>query len=141
MERPLFAGALRPRAACRRRLSRVRCACGSGRSPLRRSAAAAVRRDLGSSDRRLFRKAEIWQTRLVRRLAILTSGGDAPGMNAAIRSATLLALSKGVEVFGVHQGYQGLMQGDLIPLDPATVGGIIREGGTILGSARSMEFM
>lgn len=77
----------------------------------------------------------------MKRIAILTSGGDAPGMNAAIRAATFLALSKNVEVFGVQQGYQGLIAGDLRALDPASVQTIIRDGGTMLGSARCMEMM
>jgi 6-phosphofructokinase 1 len=74
------------------------------------------------------------------RLAILTSGGDAPGMNAAIRAATMLALARGWEVLGVAQGYRGLVQGALSPLGPSDVGNILREGGTILGSARCPEF-
>jgi 6-phosphofructokinase 1 len=75
-----------------------------------------------------------------KRLAILTSGGDSPGMNAAIRAATLLAIARGWEVFGVRRGYRGLVEGEISSLGPADVGGIIREGGTILGSARCPEF-
>jgi 6-phosphofructokinase 1 len=75
-----------------------------------------------------------------RRMAILTSGGDAPGMNAAIRAATLFAISKGWEVTGIQQGYQGLVEGKFSTLQPADVSGIIREGGTILASARCPEF-
>ncbi len=75
-----------------------------------------------------------------RRIAILTSGGDAPGMNAAVRAATLVALAQGVEVFGVLRGYQGLLAGELAPLHSADVLGVLREGGTFLGSARSREF-
>ena len=74
------------------------------------------------------------------RLAILTSGGDSPGMNAAIRVATLFALARGWKVFGVSDGYRGLVDGRLVPLEAADVSGIIREGGTILGSARCLEF-
>jgi 6-phosphofructokinase 1 len=74
------------------------------------------------------------------RLAILTSGGDSPGMNAAIRVATLFALSRGWTVLGVSDGYRGLVDGRLTPLTPEDVSGIIREGGTILGSARCREF-
>lgn len=77
----------------------------------------------------------------MKRLAILTSGGDAPGMNAAIRAATLLAIARKVEVFGVIQGYVGLISGDIRPLDAAMVATLVREGGTMLGSARSREFM
>jgi 6-phosphofructokinase 1 len=76
----------------------------------------------------------------MKRLAILTSGGDAPGMNAAIRAATLLATAKGCEVYGIRNGYQGLLADDLVPLAPRDVASIIREGGTILGSARCLEF-
>lgn len=76
----------------------------------------------------------------MKRLAILTSGGDAPGMNAAIRAATLLASARGAEVFGVNHGYKGLLEDDLTPLRPADVAGIIREGGTMLGSARCLDF-
>ncbi len=75
-----------------------------------------------------------------RRIAILTSGGDAPGMNAAIRAATLIGLSQGCSVFGVRHGYRGLVDGDLTALSPSDVSGILREGGTILGSARCLEF-
>jgi 6-phosphofructokinase 1 len=76
-----------------------------------------------------------------KRIAILTSGGDAPGMNAAIRAATLLALAHKVEIIGVQQGYRGLCEGDFRALDAASVSGIIREGGTILGSARCPDFL
>ena len=76
----------------------------------------------------------------MKRIAILTSGGDAPGMNAAIRAATLLAIARGAQVLGVRHGYQGLLDGNLVPLTPREVGGIIREGGTILGSARCLAF-
>jgi 6-phosphofructokinase 1 len=76
----------------------------------------------------------------MKRIAVLTSGGDAPGMNAAIRAVARAGLERGWEVFGVEQGYQGLMEGALVPLDARRVGGIIQQGGTILGSARSLEF-
>ena len=75
-----------------------------------------------------------------RRIGILTSGGDAPGMNAAIRAATLVGLSQGAEVFGVERGYRGLLEDAVIPLTPNDVARILREGGTILGSARCKEF-
>lgn len=74
------------------------------------------------------------------RIAILTSGGDAPGMNAAIRAATLIGRSLGAEVLGVERGYRGLVEDALAPLGPGDVAGILREGGTILGSARCKEF-
>ena len=76
----------------------------------------------------------------MKRIAVLTSGGDAPGMNAAIRSVVRLALSRGIAVTGVRHGYQGLMAGDFVAMDSASVGGIIEEGGTILRTARSETF-
>lgn len=72
----------------------------------------------------------------MQRLAIVTSGGDAPGMNAALRAVTRSALARGWEVFGVRNGYTGLMSGDLQALDARSVGGIIERGGTMLGSTR-----
>ncbi len=74
------------------------------------------------------------------RIAVLTSGGDAPGMNAAIRAVVRTAISKGVEVYGVRGGYEGLIEGRMIPMGARDVGGIIQRGGTVLGSARSLEF-
>ena len=76
----------------------------------------------------------------MKRIAILTSGGDAPGMNAAIRAATRTAIERGVEVVGIRRGYAGLIAGDFIPLTARDVGGIIELGGTFLESARSNEF-
>ena len=75
----------------------------------------------------------------MKRIAVLTSGGDAPGMNAAIRAVTRTALNQGWEVFGVQHGYAGLIGGVLLPLGPRDVGGIIHRGGTMLGSARCPE--
>src|SRR3990172_7725466 len=77
---------------------------------------------------------------MMKRIAVLTSGGDAPGMNAAIRAVTRCALDQGWEVFGVRQGFAGLIEGDCQSLTARSVGGIIQQGGTILGSARSPEF-
>jgi 6-phosphofructokinase 1 len=74
------------------------------------------------------------------RLAVLTSGGDAPGMNAAIRAVTRCGLELGWDVYGVRRGYAGLIDGSFDPLSARSVGGIIQLGGTILGSARSPEF-
>lgn len=71
---------------------------------------------------------------------MLTSGGDAPGMNAAVRAVTRTALERGWEVFGVRHGYAGLLAADFKPLLARDVGGIIQQGGTVLGSARSLEF-
>lgn len=76
----------------------------------------------------------------LRKLAILTSGGDAPGMNAAVRAATMLARSRGAEVVGVKYGYRGLLAGDFVTLGASQVIDILRDGGTILGSARCPEF-
>ena len=76
----------------------------------------------------------------MQRIAVLTSGGDAPGMNAAIRSATRAAIAQGWEVYGVRNGYAGLLANTLEPLHARDVGGIIQRGGTVLGSARSPAF-
>lgn len=76
----------------------------------------------------------------MKRIAVLTSGGDAPGMNAAIRAVVRTGIEKGWEVFGVHHGYVGLIAGDMAPLGARDVGGIIQQGGTVLGSARCPEF-
>ncbi len=76
----------------------------------------------------------------MQRIAVLTSGGDAPGMNAAIRAVVRTGLGKGWETYGVRQGYSGLITDSIIPLGPRDVGGIIQQGGTMLGSARSAEF-
>jgi 6-phosphofructokinase 1 len=76
----------------------------------------------------------------MKRIAVLTSGGDAPGMNAAIRAVARTGVAKGWEVFGVQHGYEGLMAGTFRRLGPREVGGIIQLGGTMLGSARAPEF-
>lgn len=73
-------------------------------------------------------------------LAVLTSGGDAPGMNAAIRAVVRTGLSRGINVFGVMQGYSGLIEGNFRRLGSREVSSIIQRGGTILGSARCPEF-
>ena len=77
---------------------------------------------------------------MVRKIGILTSGGDAPGMNAAIRSVTRVALSNGIEVYGILDGYRGLLDGNFIPLSRSDVSDILDKGGTKLGSARLPEF-
>jgi 6-phosphofructokinase 1 len=74
------------------------------------------------------------------RIAVLTSGGDAPGMNAAIRAVVRTGTGRGWEVLGVRHGYAGLIGGDMTPLNVRDVGGILQRGGTMLGSARSAEF-
>jgi len=76
----------------------------------------------------------------MKRIAVLTSGGDAPGMNAAIRAVVRTGVARGWDVYGVRNGYEGLINGRIMPLGPRDVGGIIQRGGTILGSARSPEF-
>ncbi len=76
----------------------------------------------------------------IKRIGVLTSGGDAPGMNAAIRAVTRLALYKGIEVMGIYNGYQGLIDGNVKQLHERDVSFIINRGGTMLYSARSMEF-
>ncbi len=76
----------------------------------------------------------------MKRIAVLTSGGDAPGMNAAIRAVVRTGLEKGFEVYGVQHGYAGLISGDYTSMTARDVSGIIQRGGTILGSARSPEF-
>ncbi|HJV45477.1 MAG TPA: 6-phosphofructokinase [Bacillota bacterium] len=76
----------------------------------------------------------------MKKIAVLTSGGDAPGMNAAIRAVVRRGIFKGIDVFGVMHGYEGLMNGDFIAMDLGSVGDIIHRGGTILRSARSERF-
>src|SRR5665213_2628707 len=75
-----------------------------------------------------------------RKIAVLTSGGDAPGMNAAIRAVVRTGLAKGWEVFGVRNGYAGLCKGQMDTLGARDVGSILQRGGTFLGSARLPEF-
>ncbi|MBQ4641390.1 MAG: 6-phosphofructokinase [Oscillospiraceae bacterium] len=77
----------------------------------------------------------------VKRIGVLTSGGDAPGMNAAVRSVVRTALFHGIECYGVRRGYNGLISGDLIKLDEKKISHIINRGGTVLYTARSKEFM
>jgi 6-phosphofructokinase 1 len=77
---------------------------------------------------------------MFKRIGVLTSGGDAPGMNAAIRAVVRAGLAQGWEVWGIRRGYAGLLAGEVRPLGARDVGGIIQLGGTILGSARCPEF-
>ena len=76
----------------------------------------------------------------VRRIGVLTSGGDAPGMNAAVRSVVRAAIFRGIEVVGIRRGWTGLINVDIIRLDEKSVAHIINRGGTILYTARSEEF-
>lgn len=73
-------------------------------------------------------------------IGILTSGGDAPGMNAAIRAVARTAFANGLRVKGIRNGYDGLIKGDIYEMNVSSVADIIHKGGTILGSARSMDF-
>lgn len=75
-----------------------------------------------------------------RRIGVLTSGGDAPGMNAAIRAVARAAITAGVEVMGIYRGYSGLIDGDIRPLAIRDVSNIVNKGGTILYSDRCPEF-
>lgn len=77
----------------------------------------------------------------IRKIGILTSGGDAPGMNAAVRAAVRTAIGFDMEVIGIKRGYNGLIHGDFIALDAGAVGDMIQRGGTFLYTARCMEFM
>lgn len=76
----------------------------------------------------------------MRRIGILTSGGDAPGMNACIRAIVRAAQASNLEVIGIKRGYHGLIRGDIFTLDRRAVANIIHQGGTILGTARCEEF-
>ncbi|MCL5127954.1 MULTISPECIES: 6-phosphofructokinase [unclassified Algibacter] len=76
----------------------------------------------------------------IKKIGVFTSGGDAPGMNAAIRSVVRSCAYHNIECFGIYRGYEGLMEGDFEPMDARSVKGIINKGGTILKSARSKEF-
>ena len=76
----------------------------------------------------------------VKRIGVLTSGGDAPGMNAAVRSVVRAAVYRGIEVVGIRRGWNGLINGDIVRLDERSVAHIIDRGGTILYTARSEEF-
>lgn len=77
---------------------------------------------------------------MIKKIGVLTSGGDAPGMNAAVRAVVRTALSKGMEVYGIRRGYVGLLNGDIIKMDERSVSNIIHRGGTVLYTARCPEF-
>jgi 6-phosphofructokinase 1 len=76
----------------------------------------------------------------MKRIGVFTSGGDAPGMNANIRAVVRYALSKGLEVYGIRHGYQGMVEGEIAQMHGSSVSGIIGRGGTILGTARCKDF-
>ncbi len=77
----------------------------------------------------------------MKNIAVFTSGGDAPGMNACIRAVVRAGIMKGLNVYGVYQGYEGMIDGKFVPMNSRFVGNIIQRGGTILKSARSKRFM
>ena len=77
----------------------------------------------------------------IKRIGVLTSGGDAPGMNACVRAVVRTAMFHGVECYGIRRGYNGLISGDIIKLDERNIAHIINRGGTVLNTARSKEFM
>lgn len=76
----------------------------------------------------------------MRKIAVMTSGGDSPGMNAAIRAVVRAGLEYDIEVYGIRQGYTGLLGGDMLLLGSREVSGILQRGGTILQTARNLEF-
>src|ERR1700690_162915 len=78
--------------------------------------------------------------RVTKRIAVLTSGGDAPGMNAAVRAVVRAGIDRGWAVLGINNGYAGLIQGAFRSLGDRDVGGIIQRGGTMLGTSRCPEF-
>ena len=77
----------------------------------------------------------------IKTIGILTSGGDAPGMNAAIRAVTRAGIYNGFNIMGIYRGYEGLINDEVKPFTTENVSGIITRGGTILKTARSKEFM
>lgn len=77
----------------------------------------------------------------ISKIGIMTSGGDSPGMNAAVRAAVRTAIYHGMEVYGIRRGYQGMIEGDIYRMEATDVSNIIQRGGTILKTARSKEFM
>ncbi len=77
---------------------------------------------------------------MIKTIGVLTSGGDAPGMNAAVRAVTRTAISRGMKVYGIRRGYNGLINGDIIEMTERTVSDILQKGGTCLYTARCPEF-
>lgn len=80
------------------------------------------------------------ESKLLKRIAVMTSGGDCPGMNAAIRSVVRVALREGAEVWGIYNGYSGMTENIMFQMDFRSVGDILHRGGTVLGTARCEEF-
>ena len=77
----------------------------------------------------------------IKKIGVLTSGGDAPGMNAAIRAVVRAAIFNGCEAYGIYDGYEGLIEGNIVRMHSHDVSNIIQRGGTILKTGRSAEFM
>ena len=77
---------------------------------------------------------------MIKRIGVLTSGGDAPGMNVAIRAVVRAGLTYGLEVYGINEGYRGLVEGNIVKMDRSSVSNILTRGGTVLGTARLPEF-
>lgn len=77
----------------------------------------------------------------MKRLAVLTSGGDAPGMNAAVRAVVRTALALGCQIYGIHRGYAGLLDDDFVRMESSSVSGVVLHGGTMLKTARCKEFL
>ena len=76
----------------------------------------------------------------IKKIAVLTSGGDAPGMNAAIRAVVRKSLNNGIDVMGIKKGYMGLLNEEVFDMTPKSVSDILQHGGTVLGTARCLEF-
>ncbi len=76
----------------------------------------------------------------IKKIGVLTSGGDSPGMNAAIRSVVRTCAYHNIECIGIYRGYQGMIEGDFKEMGPRCVNNIVNKGGTVLKSARSIEF-
>ena len=88
----------------------------------------------------IIEAAEAKSLSKIKKIGILTSGGDSPGMNAAIRAVTRCAIDNGIKVYGIQRGYQGLIEGEFIELDRYSVSDTMQRGGTMLKTARSEDF-
>ncbi len=84
---------------------------------------------------------QFFQPSTMKSIAVFTSGGDAPGMNACIRAVVRAGIYKGLTVIGIKGGYEGMIEGDFIEMQSASVSNIVQRGGTILKSSRSSRFM
>ena len=83
---------------------------------------------------------EVGMSQEIKTIGVLTSGGDAPGMNAVVRAVVRKALTNGVNVKGIKKGYQGLLNEEIVDMKASSVSDIIQKGGTVLGTARCKEF-